>query len=363
PFKGIYTLLAVMMEVCRLPLWIILYTPRGGRPRREWTMRQALGVRFLRSLLYHLSNVETKQTLSLHPGPEGNRFAIIEPGNQSLYVGPCKDEKIKPQKIGGTWYPSRYESSDTKAESEDVLLHVHGGAFIVGDGREKDAGYLCRTLMKRVGFQYAFAPQYRLASNPGCRFPAQVQDTITAYSYLINTLHIPPHRVTVSGDSAGATLVLALLRYIQEHGEEVGLPPPACAFLWSPWVNIETSRDPTNILRSPHYNTDYLTSGFGGWGARAFAGGLDATQPYISPVLHPFATPVPMFVQTGGAEVLCDDNIEVAKKLGSMKGNVIEIHVEPYAPHDIALVGNVLGFSKEFDGCAEKAREFFVRNR
>lgn len=320
-------------------------------------------MRIVKAFLQHASAVEMMVPLPLKPGAEKNRFVVMEPAQQKLYAGIANDKIVKPQTIGGTWYPVPYEVSREKVEAENVVLHFHGGAFVIGDGREADAGYVCRSLVKHMGFKRAFAPQYRLASHPNCRFPAQLQDAITSYSYLVHKLQIPGNRITLSGDSAGGNLVLALLRYIVEFGGQVNLPSPAGALLWSPWVQIEPAKNPLNIEQSPHYKTDYLNGSFGAWGARCFAADLDATQPYMSPMLHPFKTGVPTFFQCGDAEVLYHDIVETYQKFNDVKGNVIGFHAEPNAPHDIALVGKLTAFTREFVNSAKKAAQFMEEHK
>lgn len=52
-------------------------------------------------------------------------------------------------------------------------------------------------------------PQYRLASDSSTRFPAAMQDRLTAYMYLLGQ-GVSPEDIVLSGDSAGANLVVAL---------------------------------------------------------------------------------------------------------------------------------------------------------
>lgn len=359
PFKAIYAILVTAFEACRFPLWILKYLFAAGRPNKNWTFRQAMGVRIVKAYLHHTSAIEMITAQSLRSGIEGKRWAVIQPAKTALYKGPTDDSQIRPGPVGGTWYPMPYAGVN---KTDRVLLEFHGGGFVIGDGRELDAGYLCRTLIKQCGFKYAFSLQYRLSSNPKGQFPAALQDAITAYSYLIHKLHIAPERITFSGDSAGGNLALTLLRYIQEYGEQVGLPNPAGALLWSPWVNLKDAQSATKIYESPNHQTDYICAGFGSWGAHKYAKGNDSLNPYISPLFGPFATPVPLFIQTGTCEVLYQDDVELAQKFGEIKGNVVELDVVQDAPHDIALIGNLLSFDAEFKQSAKKALAFLKQN-
>lgn len=74
--------------------------------------------------------------------------------------------------------------------------------------------------------------QYRLASRAH-PFPAAVQDFLTAYQYVLGH-GVPPRDLVLTGDSAGANLVLALLRYLAAQG----LPQPGGAVAFSPWVEV-----------------------------------------------------------------------------------------------------------------------------
>ncbi|KAF1809760.1 alpha/beta-hydrolase [Eremomyces bilateralis CBS 781.70] len=371
PFKALYALCALTFELIRFPVWILTYLIPPLRPNPKWTFRQALMTRIVRSFLYHSANVEVRTPLSLRPGGEKKQFVVLSPANASFYEGPVKDEHIKPEKIGGTWYPEPFPANGTA--NVDVVLNFHGGGYVIGDGRTKDAGFTAATLLKTTPAKYVFCPQYRLASNPDSRFPAAVQDAITSYVYLTKTLGIPSSRIIFSGDSAGGNLVLALLRFLAEFGEQVGLSHPACAFLWSPWVDLEAAIDPANIRNSPHESTDYLCGAFGAWGGRSYISDhntkLDPRNPYISPLHHPFRTPVPLFVQSGGAEVLFHDHVELVERFGDGGkkdigvGNTVKLFVTEHAPHDIALVGHLLGFKKEFVEAVRGAAKFLEKYR
>ncbi|KAF2397024.1 alpha/beta-hydrolase [Trichodelitschia bisporula] len=359
PFKALYTLIAVAFETARFPFWILLYIHTAGRPHRKWTLRQAIRMRIVKAFLYHSSKVRVAPQLSLAPGTEKERFVVMEPATNSLYTGPTKDSEIVPTAIGGTWTPA----APTDVSNLEVVLHFHGGAYVIGDGRDRDTGFLARTLIKHAQATHVFTPQYRLSSSAQGQFPAALQDAITSYSYLVRTVGVPPSRITVSGDSAGGNLTIALLRYIEEHGADTGLPSPGCVWLWSPWTNIAAGLDAHEMESSPNYSTDYLNSEFGSWGAHTFTAGKDALQPYVTAYGNPFACKTPIWVQTGDAEILYEEDTEFVQQMESVKGNKIELFVSEAMPHDIILVGRILGFETEAAAAAKKAGEFLRAER
>jgi acetyl esterase/lipase len=365
PVKALYALLAAAFEAARLPFWILLYTPSAGRPNKAWTLRQAIGVKVLKQFVCHMSVVEVSTPHNLKPGSEKERFVTYDPAPADVYKGPLVDNEIKPIKIGGTWTPKPVTSAEIANGNVDVVLHFHGGAYVIGDGRDQDTGFLAKTILKNARVTHVFTPNYRLASNPGGRFPAAFQDAVSSYYYLVKTLKVPADRITVSGDSAGGNLTFALLRYIAEYGKQVGLPTPGCAWFWSPWVDVDAARDPKNINKSPQYKTDMLTSKFGQWGARNYAPtgkGFDTASPYVSPLGNPFKSETPLWIHTSNAEVLYQDDVEIAGQFKGL-GNKVDLVISENVPHDVLLLGHILGFQKEAAEVAKKAGEFLRTER
>lgn len=118
------------------------------------------------------------------------------------------------------------------------LLYIHGGAYFWGSINSHR--YVIWRLARKMGGR-AFSINYRLA--PQYPFPCGLADALAAYVYLIRpppgAKHRPvdPAKITLSGDSAGGGLVLALLCLIRD----AGLPPPAGAMLISPWCDLTHS--------------------------------------------------------------------------------------------------------------------------
>src|SRR5438552_2784665 len=83
------------------------------------------------------------------------------------------------------------------AASDRVLLFFHGGGWMAGSmhSHRKLAGHLAR-----AAGVWALVLNYRLA--PEHRFPAQIEDGVTAYRWLLEGSILPEH-VATAGDSAG----------------------------------------------------------------------------------------------------------------------------------------------------------------
>ena len=268
PVKGIFTLLFLVTNLARFPLLLIYYLPPFLRPDRRWTLRQTIGVTIVRQFLWNVAHVQMKTPLSLAPKAEKEKWEVIAPADKSLYTRVAiSDPSIKPTSLGATWYPAKPSAS---GKTGTVIIHFHGGAYVIGDGRHQDAGFAATTLLRHTEASHVFAPQYRLSSNPDGHFPAALQDAITAYVHLVKKLNISPSRIVISGDSAGANLSLSLVRYLTENGSSLGLETPLAALLWSPWVSPIRSLTTTHTDSSPNLGTDYITGIFGQWGAQTY---------------------------------------------------------------------------------------------
>jgi acetyl esterase/lipase len=61
-----------------------------------------------------------------------------------------------------------------------------------------------------------------------------LQDAITAYVYVLESLYKRPEQFVMSGNSAGGNLALAVLRYLHISASPTSLPLPRAVLLWSP---------------------------------------------------------------------------------------------------------------------------------
>jgi len=148
-------------------------------------------------------------------------------------------------------------------------MRILGGGFSMGSSYfylEFLIAWL--TMLRAKGFRYPaiFALEYSLV--PTQAWPKQFEETKAGYRFLCD--QFDSSRICVSGDSAGATLVLSLL---------LGARPakPGLALLLSPW---------THLVSELNRNTasDYLDSGSLHLYARQYAGGSGSVDdPILSP--------------------------------------------------------------------------------
>ncbi|KAF0317254.1 alpha beta hydrolase fold-3 domain containing protein [Colletotrichum asianum] len=367
PLRIFYQLFgALFILLFCLPVWCVQAAIPACRPHPKWGFKQALMARLTRNIVDLYSNVGITETHTLKPGKEGDRFQTVEPFSSEHYRGPlASNPDVKPTTVGGTWFPEKPDVE--KGFSGVVVLQIHGGAFVLGDGRTGYCGFMANTLIDKAGVDAVFAPQYRLsgygsagsAANP---FPAALQDVITSYLYLTQTLGIPSQRIVLCGDSAGGNLVIGLLRYLDTFGRELGISAPSCAVLIAPWVNPLASLGPDSVYKQhEHWSTDYLPVSFLRWGAKVYSSGVaEETLPYVTPLGNPWNTQVPVFVTMGEAEILETDGTAWCRQMQEAGGN-LEVSYEEHAVHDTLLMGAIIGWEESAQVVATRIGEFVAK--
>ncbi|KAI4216105.1 MAG: hypothetical protein LQ351_001603 [Letrouitia transgressa] len=356
PLRAIYIVYAILAVASRVPFWLIYYLPRSLRQHQQWSYKQALLIQLFKTAMPYAITLRLAPPMSLDPLKEKAQWVTVKPGPATTYKDILQDPEIKPQTIGGTWYPD----APQRPSSQPVVLHFHGGAFVIGDGRKENIAFGASLLIKHAGPSYrVFAPQYRLSSYPNGRFPAALQDAVSSYEYLRHELGVPPAQIVLSGDSAGGNLAIALLRYILSNPDV--LPKPRAVLLWSPWVDPAAAALDAHVAsKNRNDSTDFLVDSFVSWGIETYQSPhVDVTNAYISPLRHPFDTQgVPLWVQLGLVEILADDIINFAGAMRDVKGNEVDVHSDSYAPHDTFIAGNMTGFEREAEVAAKAAGEW-----
>lgn len=191
-----------------------------------------------------------------------------------------------------------------------VVIHFHGGAYVLGGARTLESGWGPKILSKHMGCPI-LQVQYRLAIEKNSCFPAAIQDGITVYNYVLNTLGVSPENIVLSGDSARGNLVLAMLRYLSEDGKGA-LPLPRAALCWSPWLNM--AADMLALDQEPSIKTDVFGSLLA-WGVESYVpADLSSNHPYFSPLENEFYSPVPILRTNGYDRSILSRSFTICRK-------------------------------------------------
>jgi monoterpene epsilon-lactone hydrolase len=183
--------------------------------------------------------------------------------------------------------------------AQEVILYFHGGAYAVGSAASSVG--LASGLGRHAGAR-VISVDYRLA--PEDPFPAALEDAMAAYRALAAD-GLPPARLAVAGESAGAGLAAAALVALKAEG----IAQPAAAVLMSPWADLTLSGD---SIAGKATADPALTAAGLARRARDYADGRDLADGRISPLFADLAGLPPLLIQAGSREILLDDAVRLA---------------------------------------------------
>ncbi|MDB5591118.1 MAG: putative esterase [Enterovirga sp.] len=277
-------------------------------PGKRPSLRLRLLVRILRLFVRPHSRYE--------PDPWASRALMAH------LKAPPLGGTVRAGTVGGI--PGEWAS---RGEPAATLLYLHGGAFVVCSPQTH------RTItvgFARRGFR-VFAPAYRRA--PEHRFPAALDDVVASYRGLLAEGH-DPGQIAVAGESAGAGLALSLLLRLRD----LGLPQPAAAALFSPWIDLAhtgaTMR--SNAERDPMFHPDHADAV-----ARHYLGDADPRTPLASPLYADLTGLPPLLIQAGDSELLLDDSRRLAARARAA-GLDATLTIWPGVPHGWQIFGALL---------------------
>jgi acetyl esterase/lipase len=195
-----------------------------------------------------------------------------------------------------------------KANTEKVLLCFHGGGFFSG------SMYTHRKLFahfaKNIGCR-ALILNYR--RSPEFSHPAQVNDALSAYEWLINEEGIKPENMAFTGDSAGGNLAITTMLLARDKG--IALPAAAMPFCAYFDMEVSGASMISNLGKDLLFTKEWVIQI-----TKMFLGEKgDPKDIYANPLYADLSGLPPIYIQVGGDELLLDDNIklvELAKKAG-----------------------------------------------
>ena len=131
------------------------------------------------------------------------------------------------------------------------------------------------SLLKDAGYENPalFALDYTLV--PEATYPTQVQQALAGYKYCLS-IAPDPSRICVSGDSAGATLVLSLLLCLSDYSS-LKHKMPGLAVIISPWAAIISEKNQNTP--SDYLNAESLHL----YGRQYIGDKAKADDPLVSP--------------------------------------------------------------------------------
>ena len=190
-----------------------------------------------------------------------------------------------------------------------VLIHVHGGGFILGSARSSLAtsGYMAADTGRRViSVDYTVAPKGQ--------WPLVSDQVIGVYKAVLAS-GVPASRIGMFGESAGASITAAVALKIRDEG----LPMPAALLLLSPATDLTGAGDTRVTLAEadPVLFPEGIQPGID-----AYAPPADQKNPYVSPVYGDFTKGYPpTLIQGGTKEILLSDMVRLNRAIKQAGGN------------------------------------------
>jgi acetyl esterase len=277
----------------------------------------------------------------------------------SQVLDPCPPGAIEvtelsiPTRDGQSMSARLYRSSSQQFDLQPAVLYFHGGGYVVGSLDSHDS--ICRRLAAS-GQQAVLAPAYRLA--PQAPFPTAVNDALDAANWLAEhaaQLNIDNRRVSVAGDSAGATLatVLAISAVLQP--QLIHLRPKA-QLLFYPVTDASRQR-PSHQRYGEGFLLESETLQ---WFYQHYSADAEQLKDWrISPLLTPdLQALAPAYVSLAEYDPLFDEGLAYAERL-SATGTNVTLNIQHGLTHDFLRMS---GISEAIQGVYAAVDEWLKSN-
>ena len=190
-----------------------------------------------------------------------------------------------------------------------IFMFMHGGGYYRGSiaaTRATVARISAEAKIKCLSIDYRLAPEHP--------FPAAINDTYSAYEWLVNE-GINPDHIIVSGPSAGGGLCLALLLKIKDKN----FSQPKGAVALRPWTDLyQTGKTMvTNEKIDPIISKKYLDR----FAKLYFPDSYNMSY-LASPIIGELSGLPDILIQVGSAETMLDDSKRFYKKAKKANVNV-----------------------------------------
>ncbi|HEY1470832.1 MAG TPA: alpha/beta hydrolase [Candidatus Acidoferrum sp.] len=203
--------------------------------------------------------------------------AIVSPASSEVSITPVVQEKFR-----GSWFAGK------NTEPRVTVLYLHGGGYSFYP--QAYASFIA--MITLVAKSRTFALDYRLT--PEHRFPAQLEDALSAYKWLLEN-GADPDSLILAGDSAGGNLALASLLAARES--KLALPTLVIAL--SPPTDFE-------LDLVGDWKFDWIEKRMLERWADWFCDAAERCNPLVSPVLADLSGLPPIYIQAGRVEILYD---------------------------------------------------------
>jgi monoterpene epsilon-lactone hydrolase len=250
----------------------------------------------------------TQQWKAFQKSTDDAGAKALQPLKQRLHV------TVEEQKIAGVRVYRVKPEAVVPENRSRLLVHVHGGAYVIGGG---EAAAAEAVLMAAHGKVEVISVDYRMP--PDFPFPAALDDTVAVWKDVIKT-H-PPGTVGLFGTSTGGGMTLATVLRLKE----LGLPRPGAIMAGTPWSDLTKTGD-------TYFTNEYVDNVLGSAdgllqaAAKLYAGTHGLKEPLLSPIYGDFSGFPPAILLSGTRDLFLSNTVRTHQKL-LQSGNVAELLV------------------------------------
>ncbi|MFB3813727.1 MAG: alpha/beta hydrolase [Terriglobales bacterium] len=296
-----------MAVACKATAEVLLRRRRQGPRLPTWNVFVELTTQMMKAQLTEAFNLHDVRKARLYL----DSMVINWPVLSEVTITPLAGEEFK-----GSWFVPR--AGDTRA----TLLYLHGGgyAFCPKSYRNLIAHITVHAKTRTFALDYRLAPEHR--------FPAQLEDTLNAYRFLLEDTG--PGDLIVAGDSAGAHLTLGLLL----KARDAGLPLPVLAIAISPPTDFDAGRAAMSKNAEFDFIDPYMLQEWSRW----FCDPERYRDPPLCFKNADLRGLPPIYIQAGGLEILYD-SIRAFAENARARGADVTLETWHDMPHDFQLFG------------------------
>ena len=276
--------------------------------------------------------------------PPDARTATVEERRAGLaslmgFAGPpIAMERIEDRTLPGPGGALRIRLYSPSSDDQlPGLIYFHGGGFVAGSLETHDS--IARALAQSGAVRVA-SVDYRLA--PEHRFPAALEDALAAVRYIsehASEFGIDSARLSVCGDSAGATLAAATCQALARAGD----PALRLQLLLCPILDYSRSTVSKRELSSG-YLIDQATLDHDL--KYYLPAGIEASDPRVSPLLAESVAGLPKTaIHTAEFDPLRDEGRNYFERL-AQAGNEVSYTCHPGMIHLFYGLGAVIPYAR-----------------
>ncbi|MGC2183563.1 MAG: alpha/beta hydrolase [Terriglobales bacterium] len=259
---------------------------------------------------------------------------ITSPALSAVDIIPVVQEKFR-----GSWFAQKNAASDL------TVLYFHGGGYSFYP--RAYANFIA--LITLAAKSRTFALDYRLS--PEHRFPAQLEDALYAYRWLLKT-GADPENLILAGDSAGGNLALALLLAVRDRK----LPLPALVVALSPATDLESKRASLTGNQASDWIEKRMLEKWASW----YCEPAQRRDPLVTPLSADLRGLPDIYIQAGESEILYD-SIQAFADRGRSQGAEVVLETWKSMNHVFQMFGPDVPQSAEALGRVGEVIDFRVR--